>query len=185
VKKGESIMKFRLLLLVTALAALLAVGTVRVFADLGVYDEGKSGMADFHMGDVYQRVIWNGAIGDQKCDMPADNSAYGVSENASLIKFTFHWRFVNQKGIGSQRFTAGYRIYKSDGSGGWTELAKSDRKVDKTIGANGQESGACSTPDTELSGSTKFKVMVLYDIYGKNATSKTRIITIEPSLPAS
>lgn len=163
--------------------AMVVVAASSVFAQLGVGDTGRAGTAIVRVGDLLERVVVGGGIGDQSCSMPSDNSAYGVSESARKVRFTIGWRFINQMAVRSQRFTTGYRVYKDDGSGGWMLLSQSDRRVDQTLGPNSQRAGEGATSDLALSGTTRFKVMVLYDIYGVKATSQTRIISIDPSIP--
>ena len=165
------------------LAVLLGVAVARVLA-IGVTNEGRSGVCEVQIGNLLERVTGVGGVGDQTCAMPSDGAAYGVNENATRVIFTTHYRFINQKIAGDQRFTVGYRISVwNKNTQSWIQMAKNERAVDKTVSANGQLAGDCRAPELSLSGDTRFKITVLYDICGVNGTSKTRAITVSPTIP--
>lgn len=175
-------MKLRLLF--TAILVLaLAAGTGQVLAHLNIYDIGREGTANIHIADVFESVTITGSIEKQSCNMPSDDARYDVSENAEKVKLTIHWMFDN-KGSNNQRFTVGYKVEKDDGNGGWTQLSKSERKVDKTIAAHNNAKGDCITPEFDLTEATKFRVTVIYDIFRQKKEFKTRTFTVNPKTQA-
>lgn len=150
--------------------------------DLGLSFSGTStSPAVLHVAKVTLRVTLAGGVGNMDCSAIDNGASYDVNEYAKKIKFVIHYQFINERIAQNQRFTCGYRVYKVNDDGSEEELSKSDRKIDKTIGPRGTVQGDCTTPEISFSGDTKFKIMILYDIYGVKNGSTTRIVYISPT----
>ncbi len=149
---------------------------------LGVSDSGTWGTGKVVVGEVLLSVDTLGRVASFNCKMPDNGSSYDLSKRAKKLIFTIKYTYINQQIFSKQTFRLGYKIWKKDGED-WKLLVDKTDVEKKELGPNSTKNGEAETVTLDLpTDGITFKVMVKYDIYGKQNGSTTKEITIKPSI---